>query len=120
VRRAAQPRLSSTGVLLTEADEKSATTPTSGSGFRSSIRIVPGGAHDTWSGFGDTPTSAGTKFHSSFRSMGVKARTRARARARWGLGRREGTAIHERARGAHRGACRADAPLGGGPARAAA
>ena len=51
---------------------------------RTSIRIVPGGAHDTWSGFGDTPTSGSTKFHASFRTMGVKVRARGPWRARPG------------------------------------
>lgn len=44
-------------------------------GYRSSIHIVPGGSRDTWAGFADTTVSpASQKFHSSFRSMGVKAR----------------------------------------------
>ena len=73
-RGALQPRTSiSFGEADAEAVEAGGTTP--GSGFRPSIHIVPGGAHDTWSGFADTPTSsAATKFHASFRSMGVKAR----------------------------------------------
>lgn len=73
-RGALQPRTSiSFGEADGEAVEPGGTTP--GSGFRSSIHIVPGGAHDTWGGFSDTQVSpASQKFHSSFRTMTVKAR----------------------------------------------
>jgi hypothetical protein len=58
-------------LVLENDTHEGALTPT---GFRPSIHIVPGGARETWTGFADTPSPGGTKFHVSFRSMAVKAR----------------------------------------------
>lgn len=74
--RRVQPR---TSISFGDSEPAEATTTP----FRSSIHIVPGGAHETWSGFADTQVSpASQKFHASFRSMGVgKARGPTPARA---------------------------------------
>lgn len=69
---AATPNKPRPALSLAE-DESGDSALSPGRNVRTSVRIVPGGAHDTWAGFADTPTSsAATKFHTSFRSMGVK------------------------------------------------
>jgi hypothetical protein len=74
--RCVQPRTSIT--FGDSAPAEATTTP-----FRSSIHIVPGGAHETWSGFADTQVSpASQKFHASFRSMGVGSKARPNPGAR--------------------------------------
>jgi hypothetical protein len=74
--RRVQPR---TSISFGDSEPAEATTTP----FRSSIHIVPGGAHETWSGFADTQVSpASQKFHASFRSMGVGSKARPNPGAR--------------------------------------